>query len=78
MRMQFRIDYQGIKMDVEGFYSPGEEEIRYFADGSGQPASAPEFEIDTVEVGYVDITALLSDEQLEAITVICLEQEFEY
>jgi len=70
---EITINYKGIELLVEGTYIPGEEEVRYFSDMSGQPSSSSEFDINAVYVNDVDIFELLSEDSLIEIETLILE-----
>jgi len=70
---EITINYKGIEILVEGTYTPGEEEVRYFSDMSGQPSSPSEFDINAVYVNGVDILELLSEESLIEIELLVIE-----
>lgn len=40
----------GVDVEVTGWFEPGEEEVRYYPDGSGYPGSPDSFEIEIVTV----------------------------
>lgn len=44
------LDFVTFKLEVTGFYTPEEKEVRYYKDGSGHPGSPSEFEIEKVEL----------------------------
>lgn len=54
------IIYRGVKLTVKGNYYKGCPAVMYLRNGDpGDPEELPEFDIDTIEVGGVDIFELL-------------------
>ena len=71
-RQELEIELKGIKMTVEGYYFPGEPQVRYYDDMSGYPGSDSEFEINSVKIHDQEIWDLLTDNDFDEITQICL------
>jgi hypothetical protein len=72
--METNIRYKGVDLVVEGNYSPPEEQIRYYSDGSGYPGANSEFEVSDVFVrdSFISVFNLFSAENLSEIEEICL------
>jgi len=69
------LNFKGINLEVEGFYSEGEDCIMYDSNMSGYPGSSPEFEISKVSVWDSDEDIFLLVEEYEDILVEeCLEK----
>lgn len=62
-----------VYLDVSGYYSPPEPMVMYYADGSGYPGCAAEFEITSVSLNGTRITDLISDEVYELIIEKAIE-----
>jgi hypothetical protein len=71
--MEVSIEYRGVSLMVGGTYEPEEPMVMYYADMSGYPGSASDFEIDTVFVGDIEISDILIDDQLLDIRNLVLE-----
>jgi hypothetical protein len=71
--METEITYRGVKLVVEGTYVPEEPMVMYYADMSGMPGSNSYFEVDAVFVGGVDISELLSFDDIDEIAMLVLE-----
>jgi hypothetical protein len=72
--MEIEVTYRGVKLLVEGTYTPPEEQVMYYADGSGYPGSSADFDINAVFVQDTDIYELLSVMDLEEIVELVLEE----
>lgn len=69
------INYRGMDMEVEYFSTPFSPEVRTMSNGDpGWPAEGGEFYVESVKVCGVDITELISEEELERIGEIILKQ----
>lgn len=68
------IEYRGIKLEIEGTYTPSEEQVIYYSDGSGYPGSPSEFDANAVFVQETDIYDLLGAEELEHISELCIKE----
>jgi len=55
------IQYKGVELDIEFYFSPAEPEVRYYADGSGYPGCGEEIEIYSIGHRGEDVTELLED-----------------
>jgi hypothetical protein len=58
MKFTTTITIESLELDIEGWYTPGEPEVRYYRDGSGYPGSDPELEIYSVSINGNDISAI--------------------
>lgn len=74
MKTEQEIIYRGIKLLVEGTYTPPEEEVRYYSDMSGQPSSPSEFDVNVVFIQDTDIYDLLGNDELEHISELCIKE----
>lgn len=66
------IEFRTVKLVVEGTFIPGEPEIRYFSDMSGQQGYPDTFDVNAVYVGDVDIYELFSNADISEIERECL------
>ncbi len=66
---------EGIGLEVYFEFSPEEQEVRYYNDGSGYPGCAASLEISEVLLKDVDIINLLSEKQLEEIEKLIREKD---
>jgi len=71
---QHEIEYRGVFVVVVGEYEPSEPTIRYYEDMSGYPGASATFTIQNVMVEDVDISELLSYEQLNEIENLIIEK----
>lgn len=55
------IQYLGVELDIEFYFSPAEAEVRYYTDGSGHPGCGEEIEIYSIGHRGEDIMELLDD-----------------
>lgn len=60
--VEIGITIYDVYLDVSGYYSPPEPMVMYYADGSGYPGCASEFEIISVSLNGTRITDLISDD----------------
>lgn len=60
MQQSVILDFVTFKLEVTGYYTPEEKEVRYYKDGSGHPGYPSEFEIEKVNLVEGDITELIS------------------
>ena len=60
--LEIGITIYDVYLDVSGYYSPPEPMVMYYADGSGHPGCASEFEIISVSLNGTRITDLISDD----------------
>jgi hypothetical protein len=74
MKVETTIKYQDLSFDVSGTYIAGEAEVRYNPDMSGTPSSPSEFIITEVLLGRWDVTICLSDEEMQEICEIIINQ----
>lgn len=72
--MEIEVTYRGIKLLVEGTYTPGEKGYMYDGNLDGLPDSGAEFNIDAVFVKDLDIYNLFSVMDLEEIVELVLEE----
>lgn len=54
-----------IDYDVEYYYTPAEDMVMYYADGSGYPGSNAEVEIMTIEIAGYDVIDVIKEYILE-------------
>lgn len=66
--------FNGVPLDVSGYYTPGEPMRMYYPDGSGHPGSPAEFEIIAVRIEGEDIIELLVDSKLEELEETIIER----
>ena len=66
------IQYKGVELDIEFYFSPSEPEVKYYADGSGYPGCSEDIELYSIGHRGDDVTELLED-QIDKI----VEQIFE-
>jgi hypothetical protein len=71
---EITINYKGIELLIEGTYTPGEEEVRYFSDMLGHPGYPASFDVNAIFVQDVDIYELLSEDNLREIETLILEK----
>ena len=59
------LSYEGYDLEVKFEYTPGEEMVMYYPDGSGHPGSDPEITLGSVIIPglEVEILPLLTDKQ---------------
>jgi len=74
MKIEQEIIYNGVKLLVEGTYTPAEEQVMYYPDGSGFPGASPEIDINAIFVGDVDIYDLLSFDVIDKIGELVIEE----
>ena len=55
MEIEVEIDFNGIKLNVVGDFTPEEPMVMYYPDGSGHPGSSEELEIHHIYWNSVDI-----------------------
>lgn len=65
--MEVSIVFNGVKLTVLGQYEPAQD------GGLDDPSWGEWFSFDKVQAGGVDISELLSDAQLEAVSELALE-----
>ena len=64
-----------IEIDVDGTYIEGDPGVWTHSNGDpGYPATPPEYEINKVMWGDLDITDILSEEDLDYITEVMLDE----
>ena len=73
MKETLELVYNDIPLTVEGYYTKGEAEVRYYSDESGYPGSSPEFEIEGIYINDIEICQLLSNRVIEDISDMCLD-----
>ena len=56
------IELRGVELEVEFDYSPYEEEVRYYKDGSGYPGSPEQVEITAITHKGVDFMEFMENE----------------
>lgn len=61
------IQFRGIDLTVEGFYTSGEPEVMYDSDLCGSPEFEAEFDIRKVFIQDTEISSLLSEDDLDEI-----------
>lgn len=71
--------FKGCNLEIKGWYTPPEKEIRYYPDGSGHPGSPSEFEIESIESlesDLFDIFEWISSKKdyLEDLQELCIKQ----
>jgi hypothetical protein len=71
---ELEIIYKGVLLFVTGEYTPSEELVYYYSDGSGYPGANSEFLIDSVLIEGVEISSLLKNEDFEKISEIVIAQ----
>jgi hypothetical protein len=76
---EVRIEIEGIKLKVSGYYSPVEEAVMYTSNMDGYPGSPAEFEIRDVyvydsEVNIVDLLDYDTLIKIEDLVLIELEE----
>ena len=72
------IQFKGIDLTVEGFYTSGEPEVMYDSDLCGSPEFKAEFDIRKVFVQDTEISSLLSEDDLDEIAnLLILKMEDE-
>lgn len=64
------IQYKGVELDIEFYFSPSEPEVRYYADGSGYPGCSEEIELYSIKHCGEDVTELLEDQTEEIVEQI--------
>ena len=75
MTQSKNVVYEGIELDVQFDYEPEEKQVWTYSNGDpGHPGSPEMFIIYDVFVSETNITALLSDDQLEQITELLKQQ----
>jgi len=72
--MEIQIRYKSVDLVIEGNYSPPEEQVRYYSDGSGYPGANSEFEVSDVFVrdSFISVLNLFTAENLSEIEELCL------
>jgi len=60
------INYQGVEMEVDGVYTPGEECTMYDRDGGGSPSMPSKYEAHEIYIEGVEVMLLL-EEHVESI-----------
>ena len=77
---EIEITYEGYDLEVTFEYSPGEEMVMYYPDGTGHPGSAPEITLGSVVIPLleVDILSVLTDKQKREIADIVWDRFIEY
>ena len=76
--METTIEYKGVELLVQGHYSPPEETVRYYPDGSGYPGCNAEFECFAVYIDDVAVFDLFTPKQLkeiEELAILKIESE---
>ena len=71
-RQELDIELKGIEMTIEGYYLKGEPQVMYDGNMEGYPGSDSEFEINSVKIHDQEIWDLLTDNDFDEITQICL------
>ena len=71
--MKSTVEFKGVEFDVEYYYHPGEPQIRYFADGSGQQGEPAYVEITSIGFKGADFTEIL-ERDVEEIEELIFEQ----
>lgn len=72
MKRDFRINYNGVEMDVTGYYTP------YDPGNYETPPDGPYYEIETISIGGVLVfndKLSIMDDHLEGIELQCIELE---
>ena len=72
--IELEIEYAGVPMIITGYYIPAEDSVMYYSDMSGNPGMSSHFDIAKVLVGGIDIWELLSSQQLNNLTEMCIEK----
>lgn len=62
-----------IPVTVTCSFDPGEPEVRYFSDGTGQPGVDPSVEIEELICNGHDISKIIPDEMWEGLEKECWE-----
>lgn len=69
------IEYSGVEIIVVGEYTPEEQEVRYYSDGSGYPGAPAEFEIQKILYKGVDVFDIYENlDELEDIAEACIDK----
>jgi len=68
------IDYNDRELTIKGYYEEEEPMVMYYSDMSGHPGSPAYFDSKEIIFNGRNIINLLSDETIEEIDEICLEQ----
>ena len=69
------IEYKGVKLEVEGTYGAGEQQISYQSSGDGYPGSSSEYNVEAIYVGIgTNVYNLFSWQDLDRISELCIEE----
>ncbi len=63
-----------VPLTVYGYYTPEEQMVMYYKDGSSHPGSPAEFDAQAVEVEGTNVNGLLSDKTWELIEELVLKE----
>lgn len=74
MKQTVEVKYMDVLLELEGYYSKGDERVDYYPDGSGYDGSPSEFDTHHVYVNGVDIIDILSDDVLEELDNLAVEK----
>jgi hypothetical protein len=73
MKQIVGVKYMNVLLNLEGYYSKGDDRIDYYPDLSGYDGSPSEFDTHSVFVNGVDIINILSDDTLEELDNLAVE-----
>lgn len=74
MKQTIEVKYMDILLDLEGYYSKGDDRVDYYPDGSGYDGSPSEFDTHGVFVNGINIINILSDDVLEELDEMAVEK----